>query len=281
MTAPHSPTVRARRLGFYLEKLREEHELDAGTVAARIGKHLSTVRRIEQAKTQPDGPVIEALLGVYGVDEAHRLALLNLAENAWRRGWWQEFGDVLDGTFACLEDEAHLIYSWQAQLIPGLLQTDEYARALFSTGTPRPSAEEIEQRVDARARRAKLLRRTPAPQMHAILGEAALRQQVGQPDTMREQLRHLLDVSDRGNVTLQALPFEAGAHLGLAGPFVIFGFSHPDDPDVAYTENLSGSAYSESEKALKRFRLAWSDIADAALSPEDSVSMIDALINEG
>lgn len=281
MTAPHSSTVRARRLGVYLRGLREEHHLSAATVAARIGRHRSTIHRIESGQTKPDTDLIMELLGVYGVDEAHKLALLDLAENAWRRGWWQEYGDVLDDTFACLEDEACLIQTWQTQLIPGLMQTEDYARALVSAASPRPSKDEIEQRVDARTRRRKLLRRTPAPHLHAVLGEAALRQEVGGPEIMSAQLHHLLEMSRRDNVTIQALPFAAGAHPGLSGPFVIFEFEHEDDPAVAHTENLSGSAYSESESALARFRLAWGDIVGAALPPDKSASLIDSLVQEG
>lgn len=281
MTAPHSSTVRAKRLGFYLRGLREEHHLSAATVAARIDRHRATIHRIENGQTKPDPELIVELLGVYGVDEAHKLALLDLAENAWRRGWWQEYGDVLDDTFACLEDEANLIESWQDQLVPGLLQTEDYARTLFSVGSPRPSADEIEQRVDARTRRRKLLRRTPAPHLHAVLSEAALRQEVGGPEIMCAQLHHLLEMGQRDNVTIQALPFAAGAHLGMSGPFSIFEFEHEDDPAVAHTENLSGSAYSESESALARFRLAWGDIVDAALPPDQSAGLIAALATEG
>lgn len=281
MTAPHSSTVRAKRLGFYLRGLREEHHLSAATVAARIGKHRSTIHRLEAGQTKPDTDLIVELLGVYGVDEAHTLALLDLAENAWRRGWWQEYGDVLDDTFACLEDEANLILSWQVQLVPGLLQTEDYARALFSAGSPQPGHDEIEQRVDARVRRRKLLRRTPAPHLHAILGETALRQEVGGPEVMSAQLHHLLEMGERDNVTIQALPFTAGAHLGMSGPFSIFEFEHPDDLAVAHTENLSGSAYSESASALVRFRLAWGDVVDAALPSDQSADLIAALATEG
>lgn len=279
MTAPHSPTVRARRLGSYLRQLREQHHLTAATVGARIGKHHSTVHRIEHAKTRPEAEVIESLLDVYGVKKAQRLELLNLAENSWQRGWWQEYDDVLEDSFACLEDEASAIFTWQPQLIPGLLQTDDYAQSLISAGASAPPREEIEQRVDARIRRRKVLRRTPPLQLHAILGETALRQEVGGPDVMRAQLRYLLEVGERDNVTIQVLPFSAGAHPGLSGPFVIFEFAHEDDPAVAYTENLSGSAYLESETALRRFRLAWGDVLDAALSPVQSADFVAALIN--
>lgn len=280
MTAPHSPTVRARRLGSYLQQLREKHGLSAATVGARIGKHQSTVLRIEQAKTKPDAEIIERLLGVYGVDEAPKLALLKLAEDAWARGWWQEYGDVLEDTFACLEDEASGIYSWQPQLIPGLLQTEDYALALTSAGSSAPPREEIEQRVDARARRRKVLRRDPRPHLHAVLGETALRQAVGGAEVMRDQLRYLREAGERENVTVQVLPFAGGAHPGMSGPFVIFEFEHEDDPAVAYTENLSGSAYLESETALARFRLAWGDVLNVALSPDESADMISALIDE-
>jgi len=279
MTAPHSSTVRARRLGLYLRKLRESHGRDYAYVAALLGVHHTTVRRIEKGATKPEPEMVEELLGIYGVDPTERLGLLDLAKNAWRRGWWQEYG-FLDDLFVSLEDESSVIRSWQPQLIPGILQGEDYARALFLTAKPQPTLAEVDQRVDARIKRQALLRRHNAPNLHAVLGEAALRQQVGGTQATNRQFDHLLQVADRDNVTLQVLPFAAGAHTGLSGPFTVLEFAHADDPDVVYTEDLSGHVYSESETALTRFRLAWGDVIDAALDPDHSVAMIAALVSE-
>lgn len=280
VTAPHSPTVRARRLGSYLRELRENHQLTFDAVAKRVGKHHTTIRRIEKGAHRPDPQLIEALLDMYGVGHPQRLELIDLATNAWRRGWWQQYGDVIDDTFAVLEDDAHHICTWQAQLVPGLLQTDDYARALFSKCAPLPDSDEIEQRVDARGRRRKLLQRSNSPQLHAVLGESALRQQIGGKDVMRQQLRHLLKVADQENVTIQVLSQSAGAHPGMSGSFTIFLFEHEDDPSVAYTEAASGNTYSESETALEHFRLTWSGVVDAALPSVQSVEMIATLATE-
>jgi transcriptional regulator with XRE-family HTH domain len=277
MAQAHSATVRARRLGRELHELRDEVGLSFADVATRLNCHHTKIRRIEKADVKAETEDIEALLDIYGVPTDRRLALVNLAENAWRRGWWLNFNDVLTGDYVSLEDESALIRSWQTLLIPGLLQTDDYARALISTAVPKPGPEEIEQRVEARQKRRKLLDRKNAPHLHAILGEAALRQEVGGPDVLRDQLNHLLKVAGQDNVEIQVAPFAAGAHPGLEGPFVVLGFEHEKDPDVAYAEHLGGNFYGESEEALARFRLAWGDVSGAALPPNASADFIAAL----
>jgi len=280
MAQRHSPTVRARRLGRELQKLRDERGLNFAEVAARLDCHHTKIRRIEKAEVKSEIEDIKDLLEIYGVPTDRRLALLDLAENAWRRGWWTAFNDVFTGDYVSLEDEATQIRSWQALLIPGLLQTDDYARALISTAVSQPDLEEIDKRVEARQKRRRLLARANAPHLHAILGEAVIRQQVGGTQVMRDQLYALLKIGGRDNVTIQVLPFSAGSHPGLDGPFVVLEFEHPADPPVAYTENLGGSFYAESEAALNTFRLAWNSVVDAALTPEDSAAMIAALASE-
>jgi transcriptional regulator with XRE-family HTH domain len=273
MAQAHSPTIRARRLGSYLQQLRDEHGLSFAAVAARIDVHHTTVRRIEKGLHKTDIAVITELLDIYGVDHARRLELLDLADNAFRRGWWLEYPE-LDGMFLAFEDEASLIRNWQTSLVPGLLQTEGYARALIATAVPPLPSDEVEKRVRGRLERQDLLSRENGPQLHAILSEAVLRQQVGGPEVMRDQLDHFLKAGERDNVTVQVLPFGSGANVGLCGSFALLGFAHPSDPDVAYTENLSGSVYPESEAALTRFRMAWGDVADDALSPDESAAYI-------
>lgn len=276
MAQSHSATVRARRLGVALRKLREDNNLTFEHVAKRLGCHHTKVRRIEKAEVKAEIADIEELLDIYGVDPAHRLELLDWAQNAWRRGWWDAYPDILTGPFVALEDEAATIRSWQTVLIPGLLQTDDYARALISTAVPKPDEREVEDRLGARMQRRKILSRASAPRLHAVIGEAALRQQVGGVEVMRVQRKHLLEVADRSNVTVQVVPYVAGAHTGVGGQFVVFSFDHEADPDVAYIENLGGDLYVESEDAVSRFRMAWSNIVGVALSPSESVAFIAA-----
>jgi transcriptional regulator with XRE-family HTH domain len=277
MAQQHSATVRARRLGLALQELRENRGLSFADVAVRLHCHHTKVRRIEKAAVKAEIADIKALLSIYGVEDPRRLELLDWAENAWQRGWWDAYPDVLTGPFPALENDSNLVRSWQAQLIPGMVQTEEYARALISTAVPRPDPDEVHRRVQARLARSALLGRDRAPHFQAILGEAVLRQQVGGDDVMRDQLAHLLKVGQRDNVTIQVLPFTAGAHAGMGGPFIVLSFEHEADPDVAYIENLGGDLYVESEEALARFRLAWGDVADVALPPNESADLIAAL----
>lgn len=275
--------MRARRLGRYLAELREHYGLEIAQVARDIDTSHMTIRRVEQGLHQTDLAILEKLFDRYHVDYERRMELLDLAASAFRSGWWLEYGDVLHDVFAVMEDEASRILSFQSQVVPGLLQTDAYARALFESGLAAPDtweAQNVEKRVRARRERRAILDRENPPQLHAVLGEAAVRQQVGGLDVMGGQLSHLAEMATRDNVALQVLPFTAGEHAGLGGSFIVFEFAHPDDPDVVHSENLSGSAYSESESALARFRLAWGSVVDAALAPDESAALLAALVPE-
>jgi transcriptional regulator with XRE-family HTH domain len=283
MPPAHSPTIRARRLGRELRKLRESFGLELGEVAQRTAVSYQTLRRIEKGLHQTDISNLERLFEEYHVDFEKREELLELAANAFKRGWWLEYSDVLDDLFAALEDEADWILSYQSQVVPGLLQTDAYARALFQTGVASPSAieaENVEKRVRARRERRAILERPDPPHLHAVLSEAVLRQEVGGGEVMARQLTYLAEMATRDTVTLQVLPYSAGAHAGMTSPFVIFEFADEADPDIAHTENLSGSAYSESQSSLARFRVAWGSVTDAALTPDESVAMLAALVSE-
>ena len=283
MAPAHSPTIRARRLGRELRRLRESFGLDLAEVAQRTAVSYQTLRRIEKGLHQTDVTNLERLFEAYHVDYEKRAELLELATNAFRRGWWLEYSDVLDDLFAVLEDEADWILSYQSQVVPGLLQTDAYARALFRTGVASPSAvdvENVEKRVRARRERRAILERPDPPHLHAVLSEAVLRQEVGGADVMSRQLSYLAEMATRDTVTLQVLPYSVGAHAGMTSPFVIFEFADDADPDIAHAENLSGSAYSESESSLTRFRVAWGSVTDAALAPDESVAMLAALVSE-
>jgi transcriptional regulator with XRE-family HTH domain len=269
---------------MYLTELRERYGLDIAQVAEDIGASHMTIRRVEKGLHQADLAILEKLFDRYQLAYERRMELLDLAASAFRSGWWLEYGDVLHGVFAVMEDEAARILSFQSQVMPGLLQTNAYARALFESGLAAPDtweAQNVEKRVRARSARRAILDRENPPQLHAVLGEAAIRQQVGGPEVMGRQLSHLAEMADHDNVVIQVLPFAAGAHAGLGGSFIVFEFEHEDDPDVVHSENLSGSAYSESESALTRFRLAWGSVVDAALPPDESAALIAALVPEG
>lgn len=284
MPQPHSPTVRGRKLAAELRRLREQAGLSTDQAAAQLGAGWSRfkVARIETAKTKPTLPAITAMLDLYGINSGLREALLKLAKDAWRRGWWTNYSDVFRGSYVALEDDAATIDEWSPQLVPGLLQTDDYARAVIRASLADDDAVAVQRRVQARSARRTLLGRTdpPAPIFTAIIDEAALQRPVGGRDVMRAQFHALLDAARRPNVTIRVLPCSVGEHPGLDGPFIILTFPEQLSPDVAYVETKAGDNYVESAADVRRFRLDFDNLQSAALSPEGSAELIAALAEE-
>ncbi|WP_433331903.1 helix-turn-helix domain-containing protein [Spirillospora sp. CA-294931] len=273
-------TVRHRRLARELRQLRERVGLRPDAVAQELGWDRSKISRIETARTKPKIGDVEGLLALYGCAGPKRDALVQLAKDARRRNWWTAFGDVFDGTFVGLEDECAQILSWQPQIVPGLLQTEEYARAVISAART-DGPDEVHKRVQARmARRPLLNRPSNAPRFHAVLDEAVVRREIGGPEVMRNQLVELWSAAQRPNIDLQILPFSAGAQAGLDGRFVILCFENDDDPDVVYIESAAGDVYPESAEQVNRLRLEWERLRGAALSVEESAAMFAELSKE-
>ncbi|GAB3970504.1 helix-turn-helix transcriptional regulator [Actinoallomurus acanthiterrae] len=283
MPEAHSPTVRGRKLASELRRLRERAGLTTEEAAAQLGQGWSRfkVAYIERAKTKPTTQAITAMLNLYGVDSATRAALIELTKNAWRRGWWTDYSDIFKGTYLALEDDAARIDEWSPQLIPGLLQTDEYAREIIRAGQ-RGDEAGIDRRVRARMARKALLSRKdpPAPMLTAVLDEAALRRPIGGPDVMRGQLNTLLDVVRRPNVTVRVLPLEVGTHAGLDGPFIILGFPEDIAPDAAYAGTRLGDAFAESAETIRRIKVDFESLKSMALSPDASTELIAAIAKE-
>jgi hypothetical protein len=261
--------------------LRADVGLAIEAAAAQLSWSRFKVSRIEKAQTKPTVADLRAMLDLYGVDNARRAALIELHKNAWRRGWWTDYSDVFRGSYVALEDDAATIEEWSPQLIPGLLQTDDYARAVIRASLPGDEVA-VQRRVQARSARRTLLGRTdpPAPAFTAIIDEAALRRPIGGPDVIRGQLRALLDVTRRPNVTLRVLPYAAGANPGLDGPFIILSFPEQLAPDVAYVETKGGDIYAESAADVRRFRVDFETIWAAALDLEGSAEFIAAIAEE-
>jgi len=186
------------------------------------------------------------LLTLYGVtDNGERAALLNLAREANTPGWWHAYSDILASwlePFVGLEAAASVIRTYQIQFVPGLLQTESYARALIGQGSA-TTDEEIARRSELRASRQEILRRPDAPQLWVVIDEAALRRPVGSREIVREQLEYLIEMADHPAVTLQIMPFSAGAHSAMGGPFTILRFAEPDLADVVYIEQLTSALY--------------------------------------
>jgi transcriptional regulator with XRE-family HTH domain len=280
---PHSPTVRGRKLASELRRLREAAGLTAGAAAVQLGKgwSQSKISRIEGAKTKPTERSIVEMLDLYGVDSALREALLKLAKDAWKRGWWTDYSDVFRGSYVAQEDDASLIREWSPQLIPGLLQTEAYARAAIRASARGDDAS-VQRRVMARMTRTVLLGRDApaAPDLAVVVDEGALRRPVGGRTVMKAQLHALLDATGRPNVRLQVLPFDVGEHPALDGAFIVLSFPEDIAPDVGYVETRIGDGYAESASVVRPLRVDFENLQAAALSPEGSAEFIAAIAEE-
>lgn len=275
MAPTHSPTVRLRRLARELRRMRESSGLSPEAAAAQLGWNRSKISRIETGRTRPSPSDVADVCELYGVESGVRAALIELAKEARKRGWWTAYADVFTGSYVGLEDEASLIRQWEVQLIPGLLQTEDYARTVIMAGRPEPhDPDDIHKRVMARMARRALLSRPNAPTLLAVLDEGVLRRPIGGRELMRDQLEALLIATRRPNVTVRVLPYSVGAHAGLEGAFTILSFAEEVDPDVAYVEGTAGDVYVESSDQVDRYRVAFERIVDVALPPEESQGLI-------
>jgi transcriptional regulator with XRE-family HTH domain len=275
---PSSPTARLRKLGRELRAHRERVGLSSEAAAKRLGWSQSRVSRFETARALPTVTEVSHMLDTYGVDSGTRATLIQLTRQAQEPGWWVPYGDIFTGSYISFEDVARKIRILELSLIPGLLQSGRYARALIEAARLGDAAD-VERRVVARlARQGAVLTRSDAPDLLAILDEAALRRPVGGPDVMREQLRALLPSRDRPNVAVRVLPFSAGAHAGMDGPFTILSFQ--GDPDLAYVESRAGNNYLESVDQMRGVTLTFERVTEDALTVEESAAFIAALIEE-
>jgi transcriptional regulator with XRE-family HTH domain len=251
-------------------------------VAEHIGLAPSTLSRIETGKAPTRPAYLSSMLALYGVDDpAQRQVLLDMAKDGHHKGWWALWDGVLPTGFSIwvgLEAEAASLRVYEAQVVHGLLQTPEYARAVMSTVRRRQTAEEIERLVSLRMQRQEVLSRPDPLDLWIILDEAVLRRMSGPSEMMRSQLEHLYEASQRTNVTLQVLSLGSGLHPGLGGSFAIMEFPERFDPDVVYTEGVSGQAYIEERDREVRARSEAFDLLRAtALPPADSARLIKAM----
>jgi len=274
---PDGPTVRRRRLGAELRRLRDAHSRKLDEVASELGLVASTLSRIETGKAPIKTAYLKHLLDMYEVnDPGARQLLVDMAREGHRKGWWSDYDDVLPSGFDIyvgLEAEAKTLRAYEANFVPGLLQTSEYATAILRGLHPRDSDEQIERLVELRLFRQRKLDQEPPLDLWLILDEGAIRRRVGGPEVMRCQLDHLIESAGLPNVTIQVLGFDAGAHAGLDGPFAILQFDFAD-PDVAYTEGMSGFVYLEKEREVRMCVEAFDRMRASAMSPESSLGFI-------
>ena len=248
MSEPRSaPTVGQVVLGRRLLDLRERAGLKREDAARVLRVAPATVRRMEMAEVALKIPYLQLLLKAYGVPDEEAEAFVQLAEEANRPGWWQRFHDILPGWFSMyvsLEGAASLIRSYEPHFVPGLLQTEDYARGVLRSGAiGETSPDDIERHVALRMRRQELLHRPDAPRFWAVMDETALRRPVGGPAVMRAQLERLIEAASLPNVTLLVAPFENGPHPGTYGPFGLFRVAMSELPDMVYSEYLTGAVY--------------------------------------
>lgn len=233
-------------LGLRLRDLRERAGCSFEEAARALSVNAATVRRMEKAEVGLKPLFVEKLLETYGVERQEIDSFLALVEESRRPGWWHRFRDVLPdwfGLYVSLEEAASVIRGYEPHCVPGLLQTEGYARALLRTGFPNASQEELERRVALRMERQALLDREDAPHLWVVADETVLRRPVGGAGVMRGQIDRLLEAMAAPNVTLQVLPFDVGPHPGMFGPFQLFRFDIPELPDIVYTESLTGAVY--------------------------------------
>ncbi|WP_103534301.1 helix-turn-helix transcriptional regulator [Streptomyces sp. SM11] len=280
-TTTSPSTVLGRQLGDELRRLREAAALTTAQAADALDCTKGKISRIENGRVAVRLPDLTAMLLAYEVsDDEVRERLTSLARKANRRrreGWWNQYGDVLADTYRdyiALEAMAESIRTFQAQLVPGLLQTPEYIRAVTVASRQWQSADEIEKFVQVRlARQERLLSDDPL-QLWAVVSEAVLLQQVGGPNVMNTQLTHLLASSELPNVTIQVLPFSRGAHASMFGPYVLLGFPEDGALDVVLVDNPSGSMWMEREADVSRYQDLFIAARTAALSPTESHAAI-------
>ncbi len=278
-----SPTLRARRLAIELIGRREAAGLSREEAAGRLEWSTSTIFRIETGRSRPQPRSVRDLLDLYGVTGAERDGLIQLAREARQPGWWHSFRDVLPNPYEVyigLETGAVSIRNFEPLLVPGLLQTADYARAMIRGGARELDRDEIERRVEVRMSRQQILLRDDRPRLWAVIDEAVIRRIVGGPATMAAQLRHLIEAAEQGKTTLQVVPFRAGAHAGTSGPFVILELPEPAEPDLVYVETLAGDIYLEDRADVDRYTLAFERLLAAALHPDDSIALVEAAARE-
>jgi transcriptional regulator with XRE-family HTH domain len=243
-----APTVLRIILGRRLKDLRESAGVSLEGAAKALRVNSLTIRRMEKAEVGLKIPYVEKLLQTYGADKQETDEFIDLAEQANRPGWWHRYRDVLPGWFTAyvsLESDAQTLRTYEPHYVTGLLQTHAYARAILRAGFPNDSDEGLERRVDLRLRRQSLLERPDAPTLWVVMEEAVLHRLIGGAAVMREQIDRLLQAAELPNVTIDMVPFTAGAHVGAFAPFTYFRFDAPELPDVVYTELLSGAVYLE------------------------------------
>lgn len=278
------PTVRRILLGSQLRRLREDKGITREDAGYHIRASESKISRLELGRVGFKERDVADLLTLYDVTgEDERAPLLELAREANKPGWWHNFSDILPNWFQPyigLEEAAKMIRTYEVQFVPGLLQTEEYARAVITQGSRGTPSEVVERRVSVRMNRQKLLTKPGAPKLWVVIDEAALRRPIGGPKVMRGQLEHLIVLSEYPNLTLQVMPFRFGAHAAEGGAFSILRFPEADLPDVVYLEQLTGAVYVDKREEVDRYMEAMDRLAVDSTPPATTARSLSRIVSE-
>jgi hypothetical protein len=282
-TSPSSgPTVRRIVVGAQLRRLREKAGIGREAAGYTIRASESKISRLELGRVSFKERDIEDLLTLYGVsDVGERESLLTLAREANRQGWWHSFDDVLAQwfqTYIGLEEAANLVRTYEVQFVPGLMQTEDYARAVTVTGRPKAPGDEVERRVGLRIARQRILTRPDPPALWAVVDEAALRRPTGGRKVMRAQLQRLLELTELPNITLQVMPFRLGGHAADGGSFTILRFPEEDLPDIVYVEQLVSALYLDKREQVDAYTQVMDRLTVDGLTPEATHELLTKIL---
>ncbi|MFF3653961.1 helix-turn-helix domain-containing protein [Streptomyces olivochromogenes] len=282
MASSVNPTVRRRRLGQELRRLRELKGMTAEEVAERLLVSQSKISRLENGRRSISQRDVRDLCGVYEVED-HRIvdSLMQMAKDSRQQGWWHSFGDIPYSVYIGLETDAASLRVYDPQVVPGLLQTRPYAEALIAGALPETASGDIDKRVQVRLRRQERISAPENPlRLWTVLDESALRRVVGNRSLMREQLEHLVEQSQLPHVTVQVIPFDMGAHPGLNGQYAILEFPDAADSSVVYIEGVTSDLYLEKANDVQKYSVMYEHLRAQALNVEQSRQFIADIAKE-
>jgi transcriptional regulator with XRE-family HTH domain len=272
------PTVQRRRLGIELRRLREAAGKTIDEVAQVLECSDSKVSRIENGQVSASPRDVRDMLAFYDVDVERREELIEFARSARKRGWWEAYSDTPAVPVVGLEVSANHILAYEPTLVYGLLQTQDYARAVIRAVRPELTSDQVERWAQFRMVRQELLTQDDPPEVDVILDECVLHRPVGGRAMMRNQLQHLIELTALPNLTLQILPLSIGEHSAMGGAFHVYRFAEQTDPDVVYLEQTLSDLYLEDAKQVERHGAAFERLRVAALTPQRSASMLSTLV---
>lgn len=282
MASNVNPTVRRRRLGQELRRLRELKGMTAEEVAERLLVSQSKISRLENGRRSISQRDVRDLCGVYEVEDVRIVdSLMQMAKDSRQQGWWHSFGDIPYSVYIGLETDAASLRVYDPQVVPGLLQTRPYAEALTAGALPETAPTDIDKRVQVRLRRQERITSPEAPlRLWTVLDEAALRRVVGDRAVMREQLEHLVEQSRLPHVTVQVIPFHLGAHPGLNGQYAILEFPDASDSSVVYIEGVTSDLYLEKANDVHKYSVMYEHLRAQALNVDQSRQFISDIAKE-